>query len=401
MGVGVGSIANTGLKAAMTNMGTISNNIANANTVGFKRSQVNFADIYGGGFADSGQSVGSGVKIQSISQDFSLGRIELTNRGLDLCLNNDGFFVQKDTSGQISYTRAGNLNMDLNGYFTGGGGRIQGYPAINGQISVSGSLVDLQIAQTALPAKATTNPSLALNLDASALPPVSTTFDTTDPTSYNFRSDTTVFDSLGNSYDMSMYYIKTGDNTWDTQVLMGNQSIGTGNLVFQTNGALSSVSGLDNLSWTPSSGAASPQNLSINLANSTQYSGSNVVNSNTQDGFQAGLPTGFNIDADGKVNVYYTNGQTQLQGQVAVATFAAPQGLEQSDNMSWLATSASGAPVLSGDASLGAINSGMLELSNVDLTQELINLMGAQHDFQANAQVEQTYNQILQIIENI
>lgn len=401
MGVGIGSIANTGLKAAMTNMSTISNNISNANTVGFKKSQVNFADIYPGGFSSSGQVAGYGVKIQSINQNFSLGRIDLTGRGLDLCLNTDGFFVEKDSAGQVSYTRAGNLDMDLNGYFVGGSGRIQGYPAVNGQVLASGTLVDLQVSQAPSPAKATSNPSLALNLDASALVPATGSFDSADTTSYNFRSDTTVFDSLGNSYDMSVFYIKSSDNNWTTQVLMDNQSVGSGTIEFQSNGAISTVTGMDNLSWSPTGGATTPQTFSIDLTNSTQYSGDNTIRNNQQDGYQAGVPTGFNVDGSGNINVSYTNGQSQLQGQIALAQFIAPQGLAKTDNMSWLETVDSGNPVFNPGANSGAFSSGMLELSNVDLTEELINLMGAQHDFQANSQVMQTYNQVLQTIENI
>lgn len=400
MGVGIGSIANTGLKAAMTNMSTISNNISNANTVGFKKSQVNFADIYPGGFSSSGQVAGYGVRVQSISQDFSLGRIDLTGRGLDLCLNSDGFFVERDSAGKTSYTRAGNLNMDVDGYFVGTSGRIQGYPAVNGKVTASGTLVDLQVSQAPSPAKPTSKPSLALNLDSSALAPTAS-FDPADTTSYNFRSNTTVFDSLGNSYDMSVFYIKSSDNNWATQVLMDNQNIGTGSMEFQSNGAIANVTGMDNLSWSPTGGSTTPQTFSIDLSSSTQYSGDSTIRSNAQDGFQAGVPTGFSIDGSGNVNVSYTNGQTQVQGQVAVAQFRAPQGLVKTDNMSWLETVESGTPVFNADASSGAFSAGMLELSNVDLTDELIKLMGAQHDFQANSQVMQTYNQVLQTIENI
>lgn len=401
MGVGIGSIANTGLKAAMTNMSTISNNISNANTVGFKKSQVNFADIYPGGFSSSGQVAGYGVRIQSIKQDFSLGRIDLTGRGLDLCLNTDGFLVEKDSAGKTSYTRAGNLSMDLNGYLTGSSGKIQGYPAVNGQIVPSGNLVDMQVSQEPSPARATANSAIALNLDASALPPATSTFSATDTSSYNFRSNTTVFDSLGNPYDMSVFYIKTADNDWTTQVMMDTQSLGTGSVQFQSNGAISSVAGMDNLSWAPTGGATSPQVFSIDLSKSTQYSGDNTIRSNEQDGYQAGVPTGFNVDGSGNINVSYTNGQTQLQGQIALAQFIAPQGLDKTDNMSWLETVESGNPVFNPATNAGAFSSGMLELSNVDLTEELINLMSAQHDFQANSQVMQTYNQVLQTIENI
>jgi flagellar hook protein FlgE len=383
----------------MTNMETISNNISNANTVGFKKSHVNFSDIYAGGFNEN-RTVGFGVKTQSISQNFSMGRIELTDRGLDLSLSNDGFFVQKNNMGQISYTRAGRLELDKDNYFTGMNGRLQGYPAVNGKVTASGTLVDLQLAQSPLPAKATNNASLTLNLNAGAAIPA-LPFSDSDPTTYNYRTDTTIYDSLGQSYPASVYYIKAADNSWTSQVYLGSQNIGTGNLSFQSNGVLSSATGLDNLSWTPTSGATSPQTLSLKFPGTTQYASENKTNINDQDGFQAGIPTGFNIDDEGKINVYYTNGQTQLQGQIAVAKFKAPQGLSKGENMSWQATTESGDPLYDQDASINSIHAGTLEYSNVDLTEELVKLMGAQHDFQANAQVAQTYNQVLQTIEKI
>jgi flagellar hook protein FlgE len=397
--MGIGSIANTGLKAAMTNMEAISNNISNANTVGFKKSNVNFADIYAGGFSQSNY-IGFGVKTQSVTQDFSMGRIELTDRGLDLSLSNDGFFVQKNGAGQVSYTRAGRLELDKDNYFIGTSGRLQGYPAVNGSVTPTGTLVDLKVPQTQIPAKDTSNVNLAINLNASAEPPV-LPFSDSDPATYNYRTDTTIYDSLGQSYPASVYYIKTADNTWSTQVYLADQNIGIGNISFESNGSLLSASGMDNLSWNPTSGAQSPASLTLTFPNATQYASDNKTNKNEQDGYPAGIPTGFNIDDNGNINVYYTNGKTQLQGQIAIAKFQAPQGLARSENMSWQATSESGDPLYDQDASIGSIHAGTLEYSNVDLTEELVKLMGAQHDFQANAQVAQTYNQVLQTIEKI
>ncbi|MGQ3892633.1 flagellar hook protein FlgE [Legionella sp. CNM-4043-24] len=397
--MGMGNIANTGIKAAMTNMENISNNIANVNTIGFKKSQINFADVYASSFA-SKQQVGFGVQTQAIRQNFSMGRIESTDNGLDLCLGNDGFFVQKNKSGQAVYTRNGQLSLDKEGYLVGNTGRLQGYPAVNGSIVSAGVLNDLQITQNALPAKATTNAQLVLNLDASS--DVKTAaFDATDTTTYNFRTDTRIFDSLGQSYPMSVYYVKTADNSWTAQVMMDTQSIGSGTVTFQSSGALDTVNGLDTLSWTPTGGAATPQPLAISLTDSTQFSGESKKYSADQDGYAAGVPTGYLIDGDGKINVYYSNDQKQVQGQIAVAQFRAPQGLSRTENMSWLATNESGDPFVDPATSMGAIGTNKLEYSNVDLTTELVSLMGAQHDFQANAQVVQTYNQVLQTIENI
>ncbi len=396
--MGVGNIANTGLKAAMTNMETISNNIANANTVGFKQSSVNFADIYSGG-SNSINQVGMGVSVNSISQDFSSAGTQLTNRGLDLSLSNDGFFIQKGV-GQVSYTRNGQLNLDNAGYLVGLSGRLQGYPAVNGQLSSAVTLTDLQIPSTYLPAKATGTASLTLNLDAQSTPPASV-FSATDPTSYNYRSDSTIYDSLGNPAAMSLFFIKNADNSWTTQMSVDDVAMGTGAVTFLSNGTLSTVTGMSGLSWSPTTGAAAPQTMSIDLTGSTQFSSASTTQAISQNGYPVGSPTGFNIDGSGIINMQYSNGLSQIQGQVAVAKFSAPQSLMQNTDMSWVATLASGEPLLNQSSSIDSINAGMLENSNVDLTEQLVALMGAQHDFQANAQVSQAYNQMLQTIEKL
>ncbi|WP_165474814.1 flagellar hook protein FlgE [Legionella nagasakiensis] len=402
--MGVGNIVQTGLKAAMTNIETISNNIANANTVGFKKSHVNFADIYMGG-ALSGKQSGLGVKTSSIQQDFSTGRIELTDRGLDLSLSNDGFFVQKEKGhGQISYTRVGQLDVDKEGFLVGVGGYLQGYPAVDGRVIASGSLIDMRIPDKSIPAQATSSVGLKLNLDASASVLDPDDFDIDDATTYTYRTDSTFYDSLGTSHALSLFLIKSDDNEWTAKITMDNAALGDGTLEFTGDGLLNNATGFDALSWNPGGGAGGasiPQAFSMNFTGTTQFAGDNTLYDNTQDGFPAGVPTGFNLDGDGRLNVYYSNGRSQIEGQIAVARFKAPQGLVRTANMAWLATLESGDPLLSMENSDGAIHSGTLELSNVDLTEELVSLIGAQHDFQANAQAQQTYNQILQTIEKL
>ena len=164
---------------------------------------------------------------------------------------------------------------------------------------------------------------------------------------------------------------------------------------------MSSTTGLDALSFSPTNGAISPHIFEFDLTGSTQYTGASQVRENKQDGNSAGLPVGFNIDHNGVLNVYYNNGESKVAGRIALAEFQSPQNLARSANMSWLSTSESGNPIITPSTSEGTINTGTVELSNVDLTEELVRLLGAQHDFQANAQVEQTYNQVLQTIENL
>lgn len=393
--MGVGNVANTGLKSAMKNMEVISNNIANANTVGFKKSSAQFSEIF-----SPGKEVGLGVKTSKIRQDFSTGRIELTDRSLDLSLNSGGFFIQKNAAeGRTSYTRAGRFDVDKQGYIVGLEGRMQGYGAQNGVI-LGTDLVDIKIPDTPVPAKATSTAKIGINLDSASTIP-SSAFDANDATSYNFRSDTTVYDSLGNPSAMSVFYIKSANNQWDVKVSIDNQNIGNGTASFTNSGALASTTGLNALNFLPTSGAQTPQALALNLTGSTQFAGNSQISSSEQDGYSAGAPSGFNIDGDGKVNVYYSNGRSQVVGQFAVANFKAPQALTKADEMSWYPTTASGEAILNPSYSDGAISVGTLELSNVDLTEELVSLLGAEHDFQANAQVQDTYNKILKTIENL
>lgn len=397
----IGVIATSGMNAAMTNIQEISNNIANSNTIGFKRASVNFADLNSHSLAGSNSS-GLGVKVTSISQDFSVGQIQTTNQGLDLSLNNSGFFIQRDpVSGLSSYTRAGRFSLDNNGYILGLNGRVQGFGAINGVISPTGQLTDMKIPQTPAPPVPTKTSSQVFNLDSAATVPANP-FSASDPTSYNYRIDSTIYDSLGAANALTVYYVNTGPNAWDAQVFVNGTSLGApGTISFTSDGALDTVTGLNALSWSPTNGANTPQSLALDFTGSTQFSSENQVVSNKADGGPAGLPTGFNIDNNGQINVYYSNGQTIAQGQLAVANFTSPENLARGENMSWTATTLSGPATVNMSSSSNAFNSGSVELSNVDLTQELVSLLSSQHNFQANAQVAQTYNQLIQTVEKL
>lgn len=398
--MGIGNISNSGIKAAMTNMESISNNIANVNTLGFKKTQVNFSDIYSGN-GGGGQQIGLGTRVHSIRQDFSRGRTEFTQSSYDLSLQKDGFFIQKDAvSGLVSYTRAGRLNFDAEGYLTGFNGHIQGFPATDGVIAASGNLVDMQVPISTIPAQPTGDLAFQINLDSNAsvlgLP-----FDKNDPGTYNYRTDETIYDSLGNTYVASLYYVKTADNAWNTQVVVDDALVGSGTATYNTDGSLATQGGMTGLSFNPGNGASTPQTFDISLTGSTQYAGSNKVYDHRHNGMASGKLAGVSIDKDGKIIASYTNLLTRVEGQIAVAQFRSNEGLLQSNNMSWLPSADSGPAIVGPDTSQNAFTLNSVEYSNVDLTEELVKLIGAQHDFQANAQVQQVYNQILKTIENL
>lgn len=398
--MGIGNIANTGMNAAMSNMEVISNNIANSNTTGFKKSYINFQDIYPSGSGASTIQIGLGVNVSSVLQDFSSGGTLPTGLATDMSINNNGFFVMKDaSSGQITYTRAGRFSLDENGYLVSNNSRLQGFMAVNGKVLPGSSVNDLQISQDPLSANASTTVSTAINLDANSVVPTNT-FDPTDSTSYNYTTQASVFDSLGNSYPVTLYYVKTAANTWSVKPYINGTSLGTGTLSFSTSGQLTSSTGLNALSFAPTSGATSPQAFALQLTNSTQFANPNGVTTQpATDGYEAGTPTrNFTVDQNGNVLMTYSNGLERTMGQIAIAEFEAPQGLMSVGNMSWVSSTTSGAAILNQGNSQGAISSGSYELSNVDLTSEMVNLIGAQHTFQANAQVEQVYNEVMQTV---
>jgi flagellar hook protein FlgE len=383
--MGIGNIANTGMKTAMSEMEVISNNIANASTPGFKRSYASLVDVYPSS-SGSSNATGLGVNLAQINQDFTKGGTEQTGQKLDLSIGKEGFFIIRDaSSGQTAYI------VDINN------NHLQGFLATNGTISSGTSISDLQISNDPIPASATANVIQDINLDANASVPAGA-FSISDPTTYNTKTSVYVYDSLGNPSQMNVYYIKTAANTWDVAAEIGGTVLGTGTATFTSTGALSGTTGLNALSYSPTTGATTPQALNLSLTGSTQFAGENKLRNSTQDGYAAGVLTGFTLDNSGEITASYSNNQTQLLGQVAIARFQTPEGLQNIGNMSWLETGDSGVPQVDQSNSEGAINPGMLELSNVDLTSEMVKLISSQNNFQANAQVEQTYNEVMKTV---
>jgi len=238
------------------------------------------------------------------------------------------------------------------------------------------------------------------------------TFNASDTSTYNFSTSTTTYDSLGTAHTGTLYFQKAGVGKWNAYMGMtdssGNQQIdGPQTLTFASDGKLSPAATTLNFfpsgsGFTPGAGA-SPMNLAVKFDGSTQYGSSSSVNSVTQDGYTIGELSGVNIDSKGAVTAQYTNGSSDTLGTVALANFANPQGLQQVGNADWQATSDSGSavPGTAGVGTLGQIQSGALEDSNVDLSKQLVNMILAQRNYQANAKMISTQNQIEQTIMNI
>lgn len=397
--MGIGNIAVSGMQASMSNMDLISNNIANSQTAGFKRSYANFSDLFPSGNGAGGAQIGSGVLLSSITQDFSSGPGVTRSSGINLMIGQSGFFTVKDNeSGLISYTRNGGFGLDNDGYLVteDGSRRVQGYPATNGVVVTGGSVSDIQANATSFPPLASSYLKYGLNLDSSSVPPVNP-FSPTDTTSYNSQSSGKVYDSLGGEHTVQSYYVKTAANAWTSYTYVDGVAAATGgtnNLTFSTSGQLTSASTLT-ITFAPGTGATTPQSLDLNISAMTQYGGKGQPTADTTDGYQAGVLKTVSVDENGNFIQNFSNGQSIIAGQIALANFQSEGGLQNIGNSSWTATGTSGNAVYTGAAKL---TSGQVEGSNVDLTRELVDLINAQNAFQANAQSEKTFSEIMQTV---
>ncbi len=401
------AIALSGLNAASADLGVTANNVANVNTSGFKSSRTQFAEVFAVGTQSvSSSASGSGVRISAIAQQFTQGNIDFTDNALDLAIGGEGFFVLSD-NGARSYTRAGAFGVDNQGYVVNAeGARLQAYPYAGSGLFNTGTPQDLQLEIGANPPAATTRASFGINLPADAPVPANPVFDPLDPSSFNHTTSVTVYDSLGAAHTATVYFIKdAAPNTWNTQVeIDGNPVAGASQIVFNPDGTLNTPAGglMALAAYDPGNGAA-PVSVSLDFGTATQFGNNFGVNSLSQDGFTTGRLTGVSVDAEGVVFARFTNGQSTSLGKLALANFVNPQGLQQLGDTAWGESFQSGDALLgeAGTASFGSIQSGALEASNVDLTAQLVQMITAQRNFQANAQMISTADTITQTVINI
>ena len=395
----------SGMRAASTDLSTIGNNVANANTTAFKASRAEFADVLASTSSGvAATATGQGVNTAKVAQQFTQGTITFTDNGLDLAISGNGFFIV-DAQGEQLYSRDGSFGLDREGYMVNGNGqRLKAFTADNTG-GVSGALGTLRVTAANTAPKATTNVSFGANLDSQDTPPLVTPFDANNNATFNSTTATTVYDSLGGSHLLQLYFVNTGSGTWDTNSQIDGASVGPANpLAFNTSGALSLPAGgaITLPAFTPVGGGGS-LNVTINVSEMTQYGAPFAVNRITQDGYTTGRLAGVDIDKQGIVFARFTNGQSTVQGQVALANFANSQGLRALGNNNWAESFESGAALVGSPAtgSFGQIQSGALEDANIDLSQELVNLIVAQRNFQANTQVIQAESAVTQAILQI
>ena len=410
----------SGLNAASKSLDVIGNNVANAATVGFKGSQAQFSDVFAAslsGAGGGGTDAGLGVKVSAVAQQFTQGAITVTNNPLDVAINGGGFF-RMSNNGAITYSRNGQFHQDKNGFIVNADGlRLTGYdvnPATGNIVATSPVDIQFTAAKQALQPSQTANVGIGLNLDSRATAPAVAPFNPNNSATFNSSTSATVYDSLGNSHVLSTYFVKTAANTWSAYGTFDNTPIGyvppaapvaLGTLTFNGSGALTAAMPLavSIPAATLTTGANTPLNFNLDFTGSTQFGANFGVNTLTQDGFSSGTLAGFNIGADGIILGRYTNGQSKNLGQVILANFANPQGLQPLGNNQWVETPTSGQPLVgtAGTGKFGVFQSAAVEESTTDLTAELVNMITAQRNYQANSQTIKVQDAILQTITSL
>jgi flagellar hook protein FlgE len=457
------NIALSGVSASQKDLDTTANNIANVNTVGFKESRAEFGDVYAASLLASGKTkVGDGALTQEVSQQFSQGSLSFTNNSLDLAITGNGFFatVPEITSRDFSFTRAGQFKLDSNNFVVNSAGdNLLGFPVNPDGTSASVALsttVPVRIPDSSGSPQKTSEVDLRFNLPAGDQVKDPADFDPTDPLTYNAATSVTVYDSLGDSHIMTYYFMKDNDpgnvNEWYVAAAVDDQLVdmansdgsdadpatavntvgtGTGNgvtaakLKFSDGGDFIGIESADGNAQLDrkivtealggtilSNGSDATQTIAIdfnldpNGANPnepTQFASAFEVTSLEQDGLPVGRLTGIDIGPDGLVRATFSNGTSEPIVRVALARFANEQGLTQQSGTAWKESILSG-EALAGEATTGTfgdINSSALEQANVNLTTELIDMIIAQRNFQANSRALEVNNQLNQTILNI
>lgn len=441
------NIGLSGLYAANKQLDVTGNNIANVNTTGFKSSRAEFADVYAGAnrLGVGKNQIGNGVRLAAVSQQFSQGDVNNTGNVLDMGIQGQGFFVLSDNGSQV-YTRAGAFQNNKDNFVvTSDGLRLQGYAADSSGKIQKGILTDLKIDTSALAPKATTLIDQGINLNSSATsiplpasPPGAgdIVFDPSDETSYTKSFPTKVYDSQGNEHTMEQFYRKTDKNEWTMYTLVDGRNpmdptstaplVGT--VSFNEDGSVASMAadqtGLpaggewsvtNNVftmkgwipaekdaagNWASNGSAGNPDGMRLSMNSTTSYNTETARMSQSQDGYATGILSSLSIDSTGVMFASFSNQQSRAIGQVALASFANEQGLQQIGGTRWTETFSSGIPGIDAPktGTLGGVESNSLEASNVNLTQELVELIKAQSNYQANAKTISTESTIMSTI---
>ncbi len=426
----------SGLKGAQSDLSVISNNVANVGSIGFKKSRAEFGDLISASPLQSGSVAGQGTSLKDISQQFTQGGFQTSDRALDLAISGQGFFVTKGGA-QMSYTRNGAFSLNGDRYLVDSSGAyVQVLPVdSSGVLSASGisSASNLQIPQTAGSPVATSAIQLGVTLPSNADLPSKRVnysaatpykFDRFDSNSYNYSTSTTVYDSSGNPQQATLYYVRTGvpdatatppvtGSTWQAHLFIGDQEASSDgnvntspakplNMSFDSTGALVTPTTTTAFSSVLPAGSGAPiaVGLTYDAANTRQASSTVTPGTLTQNGKAAGQLTNISVDSNGLVAATFSDGTTRKLGAIMIANFPNTNGLRQLGDGRWGQSGLSGEPIISqaGSGSAGTIQSGALEEANVDITEELVSLISAQRNFSANAKAIETANNMTNTI---
>ncbi len=414
----------SGLNAASKNLEIIGNNVANAATYGAKSSRAEFADVYANALNGSGSNtVGIGVNLAAVAQQFTQGNISTTDNPMDLSINGSGFFQVSDGRNPTMYTRNGQFKIDRDGFIVNNQRQqLLGYPADSQGTIVPGQAQAIQLPTAGINPRATDEIAIEMNLDVRSAVTLPTApaarIDLTDPTTYNNATSVTVYDATGQDVALTYYFQKTAADTWDVYVTANGAPVSvdgagvptpTTTMQFATNGSAPlTPAGPVTLNIPATTGSSGSTTLPIagiqlDLTNATQYGAGFGVTDLTQTGYAPGQLSGISIEGNGIIMARYSNGQSRPAGQIELANFRNPQGLQPLGGNAWARTYTSGDPVVgaAGDGNFGSLQSGALEESNIDLTGELVNMITAQRTYQANAQTIKTQDQVLQTLVNL
>lgn len=386
-------IALSALQSINTQLDSISNNIANTGTTGYKSSRTNFAAMYS-------SATPAGVQAASSTQALDInGGLLSTGRNLDVAISGNGYFMVKDSTGVVNYTRTGIFDVDTSGNLVDHMGRsVQGYQMTPGSDALGG-LGTINVPTGQIPAKASANVEFVGNFSADWTAPA-VGFDPAQPNSYNSSSVSVVYDSLGKQHTVTQYFVKTAGNQVTAHYFNEGGALGSQALDFSTAGQLTTATS-PTLNWTPAGSDA--MSVTFNYTGTTQYAGDTSTTTNSADGYASGTMVNVQMGEDGGINVQYSNGMKQRVGMLGLASFRSESGLTPVDGTSWQATAKSGVALVGtpGTGQLGSLASGQLEQSNVEVATELVDLMGAQRNYQANTKVISTQNDIMQSLMQV
>ncbi len=413
----------SGLNASSKNLDVIGNNIANANTYGAKSSRAEFSDMYATALnGTGGTNIGIGVNLQTVAQQFTQGNITSTENAMDLAINGGGFFQLTDGKNPVMYSRNGQFKVDRDGYIVNNDKlQLLGYPADGAGVIQPGLATALKLPTAGIAPQPTTAITLEMNLDArlgATQPASGAAIDFSDAKTYNNATSQTLYDGKGQEVAMTYYFQKAASpsDTWNVYATANGTTVaGTAaaplpvtTINFNSNGSTvtnpTAPIALSIPASTNTAGAATlPITAQLDLSKSTQYGSGFRVTDLKQDGYSAGTLSGIGVESNGIVMARYSNGESKPVGQVELANFRNTQGLQPMGANVWSRTFASGDPVVNvpGEGTMGALQAGALEESNVDLTGELVNMITAQRIYQANSQTIKTQDQVLQTLVNL